>query len=93
MQAGRFVTKEEHVGGTEFKYWQQVLKDLTDEELINGLKGTAEFRGYLTWGEFKKLCLDKPEKPIEYYQPLPRPKLPPEEIKERMRKLREELGL
>ena len=46
------------VGGPDYNYWRSQLADLTDKHLDAGLTQTNTFKGYLTWSEFRKLCMD-----------------------------------
>ena len=56
LQAGKKVSKDELVGGTDYKYWRYQLKDLTDTELKKGFESTVGFDGFLGWSEFRNLC-------------------------------------
>lgn len=58
LQAARFISKDDAVGGTDYKYWRHQLGNLTDETLKAGLKASSEFTGVMTWSAFQKLCLD-----------------------------------
>lgn len=58
LQAGRFLTKTMIIGGTDYLYWRSNLKDLNDKRLLAGFKHTSTFSGYLTWSEFRKLCIE-----------------------------------
>ena len=58
LQAGRFLPRDMIVGGPDYNYWRSQLADLTDKHLDAGLTQTNTFKGYLTWSEFRKLCMD-----------------------------------
>jgi len=60
LQAARFIAKDEVVDGTDYKYWREMLKDVDNEGLLRGLRGTEGFTGYMTWSAFRELCA--PEK-------------------------------
>ena len=74
------------VNGTDYKFWRVNLADLTDQQLVAGLEGTKEFHGFLTWAEFRALCVDSTKQLLAYRQYLPPPdrvKLTSEQRKER----------
>ena len=58
LQAAKFLTKDELVNGTDYKYWRANLHDMTDEQLVLGLDASRNFHGFMTWSEFRKLCVD-----------------------------------
>lgn len=97
LQAARFITKDEVVDGTDYRYWRQMLRDLRDDQLLKGFRGTEDFTGYLTWSEFRQMCthVDRVE-PSHKPFALPAPKgekMTPAERQEMMKKLRAELGV
>ena len=95
LQAGKFITKDEVVNGTEYKYWRRQLHDLTDEDLKAGFKATDSFTGYLTWAEFRKLCKDSTKTHASHraFKALPNKPLDGEELRARLKKMREGLKL
>ncbi len=46
------------IGGVDYFYWRHQLRDLTDKHLKAGFDQTNSFKGYLTWSEFRTLCMD-----------------------------------
>lgn len=46
------------ISGVDYFYWRHQLRDLTDKHLKAGLEQTNSFQGFLTWSEFRKLCMD-----------------------------------
>ena len=95
LQAGKFITKDEVVNGTEYKYWRRQLHDLTDEDLKTGFKATDSFTGYLTWAEFRKLCKDstKTHESHKQFKALPHKSMDKDELKARIAKMRQETGI
>jgi len=94
LQSGKFLTKDEIVNGTEYKYWRRQLADLTDQDLKTGFEGTDGFDGYLTWSAFRKLC-SKPRQHASHqeFKALPNKPMDGDELRLRLAKMREELGL
>ena len=95
LQAARFINKDDHVGGTDYKYWRHELKDLTDEQLQAGLRHTGSFEGVMTWSAFKKLCLEATAKHPSHkkFKALPCKPLSREVLRSRIAQMREELAL
>ena len=95
LQAGKFLTKDEVVSGTEYKYWRRQLHDLTDEDLKAGFEATDNFSGYLTWAEFRKLCKESTKRHVSHalYKALPNKPMDSDVFKARMKKMREELQI
>ncbi len=58
LQAGRFIPMAQVIGGVDYFYWRHQLRDLTDKHLKAGFDQTNSFKGYLTWSEFRTLCMD-----------------------------------
>ena len=82
------------IGSTDFKYWENSLFDYPESQLLQGLKAAENWTGFLTLGDFRKLC----EKPIRTpyhneFKALPHKSMDGDELKERLAKMREELGL
>lgn len=84
LQAARFISKDDVVGGTDYRYWRAQLKDLTDDQLKAGLRASGEFSGYMTWSAFKNLCLDatRQEPCHRQYKALPNKRATPEQARE-----------
>ena len=95
LQAGRFISKDDEVGGTDYKYWQHQLRNLTDEQLQAGLRATENFEGYMTWSSFRNLCLDASRVVASHrpYQAIPQKYLEATELRSRIKKMREEVGI
>ena len=92
LQAMKLVHDE--IGSTDFKYWENSLFDYPEEQLIQGLKAAEDWSGFLTLGDFRKLC-EKPAR-APYHSPfkaLPVKPLGKDETRARLAKLRDELGL
>lgn len=58
LQAARFLPKTSGIGSTDYSYWRNQLHDLDNKHLRAGLELSGTFHGYLTWSEFRKLCVD-----------------------------------
>lgn len=58
LQAGRFIPMAQGISGVDYFYWRHQLRDLTDKHLKAGLEQTSSFKGFLTWSEFRALCMD-----------------------------------
>lgn len=52
------LTKDMVINGTDYRYWRENLKDMTDKHLMAGFENSGTFHGYFTWSEFRKLCVD-----------------------------------
>jgi len=83
------------VGGTDYKYWRQMLNDVTDEQLLDGFRASKDFQGYLTWAEFRKLCTESNKRAPCHKQfvALPIKAMEAEELRARLKTMREELSL
>jgi hypothetical protein len=95
LQAGRFIGKDEIIGGMDYKYWRKMLNDLTDEQLTKGFKATDNFKGFLTWSEFKTLCIDscKTTAAYKHFLKIPEIKATIEQNKAGMAELRRVTGV
>jgi len=95
LQAAKFLAKDEVVGGTEYKYWRQMLKDTTDEQLLGGFRATENFHGYLTWSEFKSLCVQSTKREACHrpFAALPYKAMDKETLRARLAKMKQELAL
>ena len=58
LQSGKFISEKWLVNQTEYHFWKVQLRDLTDKHLKAGLEQTSSFKGFLTWSEFRALCMD-----------------------------------
>jgi hypothetical protein len=98
LQAARHISKDDGVGETDYKYWNHMLKDLTNEKLLAGLKAVDGFQGYMTIGVFKKLCLDASVK-VPAYRPFNSSRaltvkpIQGDVLQSRLRSMKAELGL
>jgi hypothetical protein len=84
----------DEIGSTDFKYWEASLFDYPEEQLLQGLKAAEDWSGFLTLGDFRKLC-DKPVKvPCHSeFKALKSKPMDHDVFKARMKKMREELDL
>ena len=92
LQAMKLVHDE--IGSTDFKYWENSLFDYPEEQLLAGLKAAENWTGFLTLGDFRKLC-EKPARAPYHskFKALPVKAMDGKELKSRLSKMREELGL
>jgi hypothetical protein len=98
LQAGRFISKDDVIGGVDYNYWRHNLADLTDEQLMRGYEGSKDCTDYMTWSVFRNLCVEQKliNAPMyrEYkHKALPLKPIPNAEWRKRTAKMREELGL
>ena len=49
-----------NVDSTEFKSWQVGLRDLTDDQVMNGVKQARDFSGFFSLPAFRELCQQTP---------------------------------
>lgn len=82
------------LGSTDFKYWEHSLFDYPQEQLLQGLKAAENWTGFLTLGDFRKLC-EKPARAPYHsqFKALPLKSMDGEELRARLAQMREELGL
>lgn len=59
------LTKDMVIDGTEYRYWKDQCKDLSDKHLMAGYRAAGNFKGYFTIGEFRKLCIDARQVQVE----------------------------
>jgi hypothetical protein len=92
LQAMKLVHDE--IGSTDFKYWEASLFDYPEEQLLQGLKAAEDWSGFLTLGDFRKLC-DKPTRAPYHseFKALPNKPMDSDVFKARMKKMREELQI
>jgi len=92
LQAMKLVHDE--IGSTDFKYWEASLFDYPEEQLLQGLKAAEDWSGFLTLGDFRKLC-DKPTRAPYHseFKALPNKKMDSDVFKARIKKMREELQI
>ena len=92
LQAMKLVHDE--IGSTDFKYWENSLFDYPEEQLLAGLKAAENWSGFLTLGDFRKLC-DKPARAPYHsdFKALPHKSMGKDETRARLAKMREELGI
>lgn len=85
LQASRFISKEDTVGGTDYKYWRHQLRDLTDDQLKTGLRESQDFHGYMTLSSFRELCMrdSRREPSHQRYKALPIKKMDIDRARER----------
>ena len=84
----------DEIGSTDFKYWEHSLFDYSEEQLLIGLKAAESWSGFLTLGDFRKLC----EKPVRIpyhseFKTLPHKAMDKDDFRARLKKMREELGV
>lgn len=89
LQSGRYIPKSELVDGTEYKYWKHQLADMTDEQLLGGLKATkdCDVEAYkLTWSKFREICLQskKAHASHQVFKALPHKRTDPEQARKNM---------
>ena len=82
------------LGSTDFKYWENSLFDYPEEQLLAGLKAAENWSGFLTLGDFRKLC----EKPVKtpchnQFKALPHKSMDKDELRARIAKMRAEVGI
>lgn len=65
LQAGRLLTKDMVIEGTDYRYWKDQCRDLTDKQINAGYRASSTFKGYFTIGEFKSLCIEAYQKLVE----------------------------
>lgn len=82
------------LGSTDFKYWEHSLFDYPQEQLLQGLKAAENWTGFLTLGDFRKLC-EKPARAPYHsqFKALPLKSMDAKELRARLAKMREELKL
>lgn len=73
LQAGRFIEKAWIIGGMDYNYWRDNLKDLSDRHLMAGYRHSGSFRGFFTWGAFRHLCIEGVNIETEQSRRLPNP--------------------
>ena len=84
----------EIVGSTTCEYWRQSLADLDEESLRRGVLEAGKVEKGLTLGKFRKLCGKPVETPYHrLYKALPHKAMAGSEVKSRIAKMREELGI
>jgi hypothetical protein len=82
------------IGSTDFKYWENSLFDYSEDRLLTALKSAENWSGFLTLGDFRKLC----EKPVvapyhSQFKALPHKSMDKDELRARIAKMREEVGI
>lgn len=92
LQAMKLV--HDDIGSTDFKYWEASLSDYPQEQLLQGLKAAEDWSGFLTLGDFRKLC-DKPTRAPYHsdFKALPNKKMDKDDFRARLKKMREELNI
>ena len=92
LQAMKLV--HDDIGSTDFKYWEASLFDYPEEQLLQGLKAAEDWSGFLTLGDFRKLC-DKPTRAPYHseFKALPNKPMEHDVFKARIKKMREELQI
>ena len=92
LQAMKLVHDE--IGSTDFKYWENSLFDYPEKQLLQGLKAAEDWSGFLTLGDFRKLC-EKPARAPYHskFKALPVKAIDGKELKSRLSKMRDKLGL
>ena len=92
LQAMKLVHDE--IGSTDFKYWEASLFDYPQEQLLQGLKAAEDWSGFLTLGDFRKLC-DKPTRAPYHseFKALPHKAMDKDELRAKLAKMREELDI
>jgi hypothetical protein len=92
LQAMKLVHDE--IGSTDFKYWEASLFDYPQEQLLQGLKAAENWSGFLTLGDFRKLC-EKPTRAPYHneFKALPNKAMDGKELQLRLRKMRVEQGI
>ena len=74
--------------------WANALADLSMNELAAGINKAKDYSGYLTLGDFRKMCrLPKGNASYRPYRALPILPLEKEELKSRIAKMREDLNV
>jgi len=84
----------EPVDSSDYKYWSRSLEECSIEDLMRGLKASNDWPGFLTLGDFRRLC-EKPKQEACHnpHVSLPHHYLPRKEAKDRMKAIREEVGI
>ena len=92
LQAMKLV--HDDIGSTDFKYWEASLFDYPQEQLLQGLKAAEDWSGFLTLGDFRKLC-EKPSRAPYHsvFKALPHKAMDKDVFKAKLKKMREELGI
>jgi hypothetical protein len=84
----------EPVGSTDFKYWAASLKEFPVDQLDQGLRKAQDWSGFLTLGDFRKLCEKEQSAPYhKEYQALPHKSMEGTKLQKKIRKMRKELGV
>ena len=84
----------EEVGSSTCEYWRECCKDLGDEAVLFGAKQAEKFTGTLRMGDFRKLCGKPVRAPYHSeFKALPHKAMDGEELRARLAKMRDELGL
>lgn len=82
------------IGSTDYEYWQASLSDIDDENLEAGLVKARNWTGFLTLGDFRGLCKkDRTHASYKEHKRIKHQSLPKDELRGRLSKMREELGL
>ena len=92
LQAMKLV--HDDIGSTDFKYWEASLSEYPQEQLLQGLKAAEDWSGFLTLGDFRKLC-DKPVRAPYHsqFKALPNKRMDSDVFRQKLKKMREELDL
>ena len=92
LQAMKLV--HDDIGSTDFKYWEASLFDYPQEQLLQRLKAAEKWSGFLTLGDFRKLC-DKPTRAPYHsdFKALPNKRMDSDVFRQKLKKMREELDL
>lgn len=92
LQAMKLV--HDDIGSTDFKYWENSLFDYPEKQLLQGLKAAEKWSGFLTLGDFRKLC-DKPARAPYHseFKALPHKAMDKDDFRSRIKKMREELDI
>jgi len=83
------------VGSTEYNVWYKALNDFTEKEFIEGVKAVPDHIGYLDLPAFRSLIRMAKSHKSHRYLALEKPNniLSGEELRSRIAKMREELGI
>lgn len=74
--------------------WIYALADLSEPEIINGVRKAIDHKGYLTLGEFREMCkIEAPHASHRLYKALPHKGMEGSEVQKRIAKMRQETGL
>lgn len=74
--------------------WKNGLADLTEVALITGTRKAKDHSGYLTMGEFRAMCrIPSTHASHKPYKALPHKPMDRDELREKLAKMKSDLGL